>query len=89
MTTEPYRPSNGTEGEIFQGQWCYHCARFEPEEGEYCPILGAAMMNDIGDEEFPSEWVRDAANGPRCTAFTTDPDHPPRCTQTADLFDGA
>lgn len=26
MSPRPYRPSNGTEGEIFMGQWCAKCA---------------------------------------------------------------
>lgn len=35
-----YRPSNGTDGDIFMSLWCNHCAHYEVEEGEYCGVLG-------------------------------------------------
>lgn len=31
---KPYRPSNGTEGEMFRARWCDHCAHLgDPDEG--------------------------------------------------------
>jgi hypothetical protein len=74
----PYRPSNGTEGEIFQERWCFQCARdaaFRNGKPEYgCRILSATMAFDVGDTEYPSEWIREANDTEwpgtaRCTAF--------------------
>lgn len=63
---KPYRPSNGSEGDWFMGNWCDRCAK--DSEDSPCPIVGASMCFDIDDLEYPREWVRDEA-GPRCTAF--------------------
>lgn len=68
--TEPYRPSNGTEGEIFYAHWCAHCHR---EQGaRNCRIFGRSMAFNVGDPGYPKEWVRDAGDwpgNPRCTAY--------------------
>jgi hypothetical protein len=75
---EPYRPSNGTEGEMFMERWCFNCARDaayrnnKPEHG--CQILARTFVFDISDAEYPKEWIR-AANDTewpgtaRCMAF--------------------
>ena len=72
-SAQPYRPSNGTEGECFMGRWCAGCARdaygdasFAPGEGEQCEILANAMAG-----AQPPEWIADD-RGPRCTAFVDD-----------------
>lgn len=75
---EPYRPGNGTEGEMFQEQWCNRCARDaafrngKPEHG--CRILAATMAFEVDDPEYPREWIREANDSEwpgtaRCTAF--------------------
>lgn len=64
---KPYRPSNGTEGDIFHAHWCARCTKAKP--GDPCMIAGSAFFHDIGDPEYPKEWVTDE-KGPRCTAFT-------------------
>lgn len=68
--TQPYRPSNGTEGEIFYDNWCVRCHR---EAGaSKCRIYGRSMMYNIGDKGYPKEWIRDVGpwpGNPRCTAF--------------------
>jgi hypothetical protein len=66
---EPYRPSNGTEGESFMGQWCSRCRKDSEEKP--CPIIGWTMAVDVDDPNYPKEWVQDA-KGPRCTAFSSD-----------------
>lgn len=73
----PYRPSNGTEGEIFMGKWCASCALdcygkgYLENEGEpNCEILADALAGGN-----PREWISDA-RGPRCTAFRLDGDAP-------------
>lgn len=70
VRTEPYRPSNGTEGEIFYEDWCVNCHR--EAAGRLCKILAATMIFDIGERGYPKEWVRDVGEwpgNPRCTAF--------------------
>jgi hypothetical protein len=87
---QPYRPSNGTEGEIFQESWCYRCKRDQafqedPDNNDGCPILGDTMMYDVKDPKYPKEWVRDAEGHPKCTAFE-DRREPERCPHTQDMF---
>lgn len=66
---EPYRPSNGTEGDIFQAHWCNHCANEDIINELFCDILGAVFMLNIEDEQYPKQWCY--LNGtPTCTAFT-------------------
>lgn len=70
-TPRPYRPSNGTEGEIFMDGWCLWCERdraFREDVGDSCPIAAATMAHDTGDPGYPAEWITDE-KGPRCTAF--------------------
>lgn len=68
MKTEPYRPSNGTDGEGFMGAWCERCAR---DVGHNCSILARALAFDLEDPEYPKEWVRLTVRPwtPSCTAF--------------------
>ncbi len=87
---EKYRPSNGTEGDIFQAEWCYQCARFQdPETEEYCPILGATFTLDIENPEYPEEWSYDDQEKPCCTAFLNHGEPVKvRCSRTEDMFGG-
>lgn len=64
---KPYRPSNGTEGDIFMSRWCSRCTK--DSEASPCSIIGWTMAVDIGDPNYPKQWVTDE-KGPRCTAFT-------------------
>ena len=82
--TEPFRPSNGTEGACFVDSWCGQCERGTRRD---CPILGATYAYDVDEPEYPKEWIRDS-HGPRCTAFVHlgGPLPTPRCTDTADMF---
>lgn len=65
--SKPYRPSNGSEGEGFMEAFCFRCAR--DGEDSPCFILGRALGHNIGDPDYPPEWVQDE-QGSRCTAFT-------------------
>lgn len=67
--SKPYRPSNGTEGDIFMTEFCFRCAR----DSEECPceLLGAMLAFSIGEEGYPPELIEDE-QGARCTAFTLD-----------------
>jgi hypothetical protein len=78
MKTRPYRPSNGTDGMIFDDAWCSRCqhdatAR-EDERAFGCEILSRTLIFARDDAEYPTEWVEDdvpykAGSNPRCTAF--------------------
>jgi hypothetical protein len=69
--TKPYRPSNGSEGMIFEGRWCDRCAKDDPEEG--CGIMLRAMLHEIHEPEYPREWVQGSkGENPHCTAFSGD-----------------
>lgn len=70
---EPYRPSNGTEGEWFMERWCYSCMDLD---GFACPIIAATLGVRPGDEGYPDEWRQDGPAGPRCTAYRENPDDP-------------
>jgi len=76
MSAQPYRPSNGSEGDAFMARWCFKCIK---ESG--CSILMGAMAG-----KSPKQWVQDES-GPKCTSFQ---DHRRetsyRCRRTQDLF---
>jgi hypothetical protein len=70
MKIRPYRPSNGTEGEIFMEQWCERCQHDDQEFEEYCPIVADTMAFDIGDKDYPKEWIyKPGTDIPICTNF--------------------
>lgn len=75
----PYRPSNGTEGEIFHEKFCYKCARYgDPDEGDIkpCEIQGRALWHYEDHEDYPKEWAYGRDEQPTCTAFTLEWDAP-------------
>jgi hypothetical protein len=87
-----YRPSNGTEGEMFQEAWCAQCEadrafRDDPERADGCPIIANVMALAIDDPDYPPAWVYGPDGQPICSAFveigtaTT-----PRCDATIDMF---
>lgn len=65
---EPWRPSNGTEGDIFMAQWCERCALAD-YDGDGCMIQLRALAHSIGDPEYPPEWQIGPDGQPCCTAF--------------------
>ena len=67
MSTRPYRPSNGTEGEMFMAQHCDRCVL-----ANGCQILPRTMLYDVEDAQYPREWV-EQEKGPICTAFKATP----------------
>jgi hypothetical protein len=68
-----YRPSNGTEGQLFQCQFCEKCARDKVANGtvamddsvdaDLCAILNASYARSV------DEWVVDGDGNPSCTGF--------------------
>lgn len=82
---QKFRPSNGTEGQIFIGSWCFQCAR---DANHDCPIVAATFRYTVEEAEYPQEWQYGPDGQPLCTAFVHegDPIPPPRCTETTDMF---
>jgi len=69
---ESYRPSNGTEGEIFMSAFCSKCKHDNLDPKTYsggCEIIGLTMAFDTNDAEYPREWIIDSDGQPTCTAF--------------------
>lgn len=86
MTTKHtlYMPANGTEGEIFDAEWCAHCAHDAPfrediEWNDGCEILAAGLRG-----EQPAEWI-ERGGVPACTAFLGEGVEP-RCLLTLEMF---
>lgn len=58
-----YRPSNGTEGEMFEAAWCQRCRK-----AGRCNITFGAMLFGVEDPGYPREW-RYVDNKPPGPAF--------------------
>lgn len=80
---EKYRPSNGTEGDIFMSKWCANC--IEDTELSPCEIIFRTLTYNEDDEEYPDKWTYNDAGIPICTAFAAK-DTPYRCSDTKDMF---
>jgi len=55
-----YRPSNGTEGMMFQEAFCMKCKHDNFDEYTMaggCEILANTMFFDRDDESYPKEWI--------------------------------
>lgn len=93
-----YRPSNGTEGEIFFDNWCRQCARDkamsegwdydECEESQICTIVWRTSAFHLDEPEYPIEWILDENDTPKCTAFIkTGETVPFKDDLTVDMFE--
>ena len=63
---QSYRPSNGEEGDYFQRAWCCDCSDYNAGQ---CAILSKTFWFDIGDKNYPPEWIYSDDGQPQCTAF--------------------
>ena len=72
--TQPYRPSNGTEGLDFTARFCDRCTK-GPDDEKDCDILARSFWHNIDEPEYPTEWIvdDDGLSSPRCTAFERKP----------------
>ena len=61
MRTTTYTPSDGTEGMMFQDEWCDKCSK-----QKRCPILRDKVLN--GYHSKRTEWIYKDDN-PTCTSF--------------------
>ena len=69
---KPYRPSNGTEGDMFMERFCFNCVHDgyteeTPEAG--CELIIRSMAYKTSDPDYPKEWVFDENGVPKCTRF--------------------
>lgn len=67
-----YRPSNGTEGLMFQEKFCDICIHdkdWREKEKNPCEIMTRTMVLDIEHKNYPREWRYDEDGSPTCTAF--------------------
>lgn len=78
MAGKPYRPSNSTEGDLFQCSFCMRCEHYDEgdggdggdcTQGGDLSILARSFWSDIGDADYPPEWTHDTEGRPTCTAF--------------------
>ena len=74
LANTPYRPPNGTEGIMFDYEWCAKCKRdaafrADMDNNDGCPIAAATFLFPEDDPNYPKEWVYDAKGFPMCTAF--------------------
>lgn len=83
-----YRPSNGTEGEMFLSAFCEHCIheRFlntQKDGDKKCGILDKMILLDTDHKNYPEELTYDSSGFAVCTAYIhwdwdndSDPDDP-------------
>lgn len=67
MSHTPYRPSNGTEGMIFEEKFCNKCKKVDN-----CNIFFDAMDYDEDDPRYPKELILEDENdifSGTCTAY--------------------
>ena len=74
LAGKPYQPSNGTEGMMFEAEFCDICLVDEKYrqtlDGTYgCRILDFAMMREPTDKDYPNQWTHDKEGKPICTGF--------------------
>ena len=70
VTIRPYRPSSGTEGMDFEAAFCDRC-KFAPNYDTMvdCDILSRTFWNNVGDPDYPWQWVSEGLFFPQCAAF--------------------
>lgn len=75
-----WRPSNGTEGELFIERFCQHCihdADHRDDTGSGCEILIRTWAYDIDDPKYPAQWRIGPDGQPTCTAFEEEKERRP------------
>ena len=65
-TGQKWRPSNGTEGEIFTHSWCRKCKKDAKHD---CKILAATLAFNVAENGYPAEWQYGNDGQPMCAGF--------------------
>jgi len=65
-----YQPSNGSEGDWFTDKFCFQCQECNPNPNgkKQCDILMRTLIHNVGDDEYPTEWIYDENDNPMCAA---------------------
>jgi hypothetical protein len=68
---QKYKPSNGTEGEMFCENFCWHCIHCDPDPTgkKQCLILMRTLVYNIDDPKYPAEWTYNDKGEPTCTNY--------------------
>lgn len=71
LTGKPYRPSNGTEGDMFKERFCAQCKHDDEDNpGLGCEEIAMyTFILNLDDRDYPPEWVHDEEGRPTCTKF--------------------
>ncbi|ABF71333.1 p082 [Rhizobium phage 16-3] len=80
----PWMPSNATEFDGFDANWCAHCSRDaafreDMDNNDGCEILAAAYR---GEQQATWFWRKGV---PHCANFSDDPANPVRCPLTLEM----
>ncbi len=60
-----WRPSNSTEGMMFENALCANCKN----DQMFCAIKHRVLAFQIDDEHYPTEWIIGADGQPTCAAY--------------------
>lgn len=63
-----YRPSNGTEGDMFMREFCEQC-KHDDGEDKLCEIIALSMSYDVEHDEYPVEWQYGKDGQPLCVKY--------------------
>lgn len=68
---KPYRPSNGTEGDIWESNYCHKCAHEKyahtmDDDDRKCEIYSNMLIYNINETEYPKEIKYNAEGMPHC-----------------------
>lgn len=61
---QKYRPSNGTEGDLFMSEYCWRC-----QLETHCTIPGKTALYQIEADDYPAQWQIGSDGQPTCTEF--------------------
>jgi hypothetical protein len=69
-----YRPSNGTEGMIFEDKFCSQCIHekwmhTQKSGDKQCDIYNDVQLFEFRNVGYPKEWIYDNEDKPTCTSF--------------------
>jgi hypothetical protein len=79
--------ANGTEGDLYEGQYCAHCRHSDQET--MCPVMMLHMIHNYAECNKPDSFLhvlipRDGIGNAECSMFLTRDGS--RCRETQDMF---
>lgn len=64
---KPWLPANGSEFDGFYEGYCERCKH--ESEDIVCEVIKLSMFHEIGEPEYPKEWIYSSDGWPTCTKF--------------------